>query len=63
VVTVRVPVARSNGIGTTLMQAAEALPQARGHAVVTLGVEGDNPRARLGAPVPSPGVWMRKELA
>jgi len=64
-----------------LVAAAEEFARARGHSVLTLGVEDNSPRARapyerlgyepyrtaefvyVGAPVPNPGVWMRKELA
>ena len=72
---------RSQGIGTSLVQAAEALAAEHGFRVVDLGVEDSNPGARrlyerlgyrsvarhdfqyAGAPVPNPGVVMRKELA
>ena len=76
-------VARSwqgQGIGTSLVGAAEALAAERGFGAVELGVEDSNPRARRlyerlgyrsvarndfryeGAPVPNPGVTLRKEL-
>jgi ribosomal protein S18 acetylase RimI-like enzyme len=72
---------RDQGIGTSLVRAAEALALERGIGIVELGVEDSNPRARrlyerlgyrsvarndfqyVGAPVPNPGVTMRKELA
>ena len=72
---------QSQGIGTSLVRAAEALAAERGYAIAELGVEDSNPRARglyerlgyrsiarhdfryTGAPVPNPGVVMRKELA
>jgi ribosomal protein S18 acetylase RimI-like enzyme len=72
---------QGQGIGTTLVGAAEALAIERGNRTVELGVEESNPGARrlydrlgyrpvarndlqyLGAPVPNPGVTMRKELS
>lgn len=72
---------RGQGIGTSLVRAAEALAAERGYQAVELGVEDSNPAARrlyerlgyrsvarndfqyVGAPVPNPGVTMRKELA
>jgi ribosomal protein S18 acetylase RimI-like enzyme len=69
------------GIGTSLVRAAEALATERGYGSVELGVEDSNPQARrlyerlgyrsvarndfqyVGAPVPNPGVTLRKELA
>jgi ribosomal protein S18 acetylase RimI-like enzyme len=72
---------QNRGIGTSLVQAVEALAAERGYAAVELGVEDSNPAARrlyerlgyrsvarndfryVGAPVPNPGVTMRKEVA
>ena len=72
---------QSQGIGTSLVRAAEAFAGERGYRLAELGVEDSNPRARrlyerlgyqsiarhdfqyTGAPVPNPGVVMRKELA
>ena len=72
---------QGQGIGTTLVHAAEALAAERGYRTVELGVEDSNPKARrlyepprlpsvarndfqyVGAPVPNPGVTMRKELS
>jgi ribosomal protein S18 acetylase RimI-like enzyme len=72
---------QGQGIGTTLVHAAEALAAERGYRSVELGVEDSNPKARrlyerlgylsvarndfryVGAPVPNPGVTMRKELS
>jgi ribosomal protein S18 acetylase RimI-like enzyme len=72
---------QGQGIGTTLVHAAEALAAERGYRTVELGVEASNPKARRlydrlgyrsvsradfqygGAPVPNPGVTMRKELS
>ena len=72
---------RRQGIGTSLVHAAEALAVERGYRAAELGVEDSNPGARrlyerlgyrsvarndfqyVGAPVPNPGVVMRKELA
>jgi GNAT superfamily N-acetyltransferase len=72
---------RSQGIGTSLVHAAESLAAERNFRIVELGVEDSNPAARrlyerlgyrsvarhdfqyTGAPVPNPGVVMRKELA
>jgi ribosomal protein S18 acetylase RimI-like enzyme len=69
------------GIGTSLVHAAEALAAERGYRALELGVEDSNPGARrlyerlgyrsvarndfqyVGAPVPNPGVTLRKELA
>jgi ribosomal protein S18 acetylase RimI-like enzyme len=71
---------QGQGIGTTLVHAAEALAAERGYGTVELGVEDSNPGARrlyerlgyrsvarndfryAGAPVPNPGVTLRKEL-
>ena len=71
---------RGQGIGKTLVRAAEALAAERGYRTVELGVEDSNPKARrlyerlgyrsvarndfryVGAPVPNPGVTLRKEL-
>jgi ribosomal protein S18 acetylase RimI-like enzyme len=71
---------QGQGIGTSLVNAAEALAAERGYRTVELGVEDSNPKARrlyerlgyrsvtrndfqyVGAPVPNPGVTMRKEL-
>jgi ribosomal protein S18 acetylase RimI-like enzyme len=73
--------AQRQGIGTSLVHAAEALAVERGYRAAELGVEDSNPAARrlyerlgyrsaarndfqyVGAPVPNPGVTMRKELA
>ena len=72
---------RNQGIGTSLVRAAEALAAERGYRTAELGVEDSNPGARrlyerlgyrsvarndfqyVGAPVPNPGVTLRKELA
>jgi ribosomal protein S18 acetylase RimI-like enzyme len=72
---------RGQGIGTSLVRAAESLAAERGYTTVELGVEDSNPDARrlyerlgyrsvarndfryTGAPVPNPGVTMRKALA
>jgi len=72
---------QGQGIGTTLVGAAEAFAAERGYRAVELGVEDSNPKARGlydrlgyrsvsrndfqygGAPVPNPGVTMRKELS
>jgi ribosomal protein S18 acetylase RimI-like enzyme len=71
---------RSRGIGTSLVDAAEALAVERGYRTAELGVEDSNPGARplyerlgyipvarsnfqyVGAPVPNPGVSLRKAL-
>jgi ribosomal protein S18 acetylase RimI-like enzyme len=72
---------QGSGIGTSLVEAGEALAAERGYTAVRLGVEDRNPDARRlyerlgyqsiarmnfqyeGAPVPNPGVMMRKDIA